>query len=142
MKNNKIFKGWAKKPSKIQHFDKDKITLTKAGKTFNVYQSIQEAREDTEILPTLQKYGCIDRMITNHTQIIGDLTELSNLRSLHEMTKKSNEIWQSLPLEVRKEFNNNKNEFIDKGMDWAKRKVAEKKAKEENKDVQKEVNNG
>ena len=40
-----------------QDFNKEEITVTKAGKEINVYNFIQENREDTEIYPTLEKYG-------------------------------------------------------------------------------------
>ena len=109
-----------------QDFDRENITLTKAGTTYNVYDKIQEAREDTEIYPTLEKYGCIDKMILNTNDIYGDFTEFKDLRSMHDQQIKANEMFYKLPLEVRQHFNNNISQFMQDGENWLKQQMQPK----------------
>lgn len=115
------YKKWRKR--KQQSFDKENITLTKAGKKFNVYDKIQEAREDTEIIPTLKKYGCIDRMELDHHAVYGDFREYGDLRELKDQQIKATNMFYSLPLETRQKFNNNINTFIKDGEKYVKQLV-------------------
>lgn len=113
-----------------QSFDKEKITLTKAGKTFNVYDKIQEGREDTEIYPTLEKYGCIDRMMLDHQGIYDDFTKYGELRNIKEQQKLANQMFYDLPLDVRQKFNNDISVFMKDGEKFVKKMVDEDIAKE------------
>lgn len=116
-----------------QNFDKDNISITKAGKTYNVYESIQEAREDTEIYPTLERYGCIDRMqlnIQDTEKYYQDIRELKDLRGTLDQQIKATEMWNALPLDVRAQFGHSMNEFTIKGEAWLKAKIDEAKALE------------
>lgn len=104
---------------KQQNFDKEKIFIEKCGKKINVYDMIQEAREDTEIYPTLEKYGCIDKMMLNHEDVYTDYTELQKMRDLRGIKDyqiQANNMFYNLPPEVRKEFDNDINKFT-KGAD-------------------------
>lgn len=125
--------------SKSQNFDKEEIHIIKAGKKINMYNWIQENREDTEIYPTLEKYGCIDRLIVNEEEIYGDLDAALNLRTAMERIKAGTEVWNRMPYDVRKEFNNSASEFIERGMDWAKDIIDKKKADFENSALGKEI---
>lgn len=135
---------------KSQDFNKEEITLTKAGKTYNVYDAIQEAREDTEIYPTLEKYGCIDRMMLDTQGIYGDFTTFKGLRELKDQQKLADQMFYNLPLETRQIFNNDKNIFIKDGEKWLKNKINEEiKIKAEKEQpikietpIKTEVNNG
>lgn len=98
-------------------------TIIKAGQTLHLRDWIDAAREDTEIYPTLEKYGCIDRMIVNTEQVYGDLSIIMSLRDSLEQINQANKLWDSLPLDLRKEFLNDKNEFIRTGMDVLKKKI-------------------
>lgn len=127
-----------------QSFDKENITLTKAGKTFNVYDKIQESREDTEIYPTLEKYGCIDRMMLDHQGIYDDFTKYGELRDIKEQQKLANQMFYDLPLEVRQKFNNDISVFMKDGQKFVKKMVDEdiaraKAAELENKKLQETV---
>lgn len=115
---------------KQQTFDKDKITLKKAGKEFNVYQWIQEAREDTEVIPTLEKYGCIDRMILNKEEMYGDFTNFKDLRGLNDQIRESQRMFDNLPAEIKKKFGNNKDLFMREGEAWLKSEIEKEKAKQ------------
>lgn len=122
------FKPIIKRTRMAQDFDKDSITLTKAGKTFNVYDKIQENREDTEIYPTLEKYGCIDRMMLNTQGVYADFQEFKGLREMKEQQIKADQMFNSLPLDVRIKFQNDKNLFMRDGEKWVKELI---KAEEE-----------
>ena len=110
-----------------QTFDRD-YTLTKAGRTYNLYDSIQEAREDTEIEPTLKKYGCIDRMIVNIPDVYADLRGMNDLKSTIERQRRGQEIWDNMSREIKEEFNNNIYNFMDHGLEWAEKKQKEQAA--------------
>lgn len=144
------FSTWRERAS--QDFDRENIVLTKAGKTFNVYDAIQEAREDTEIYPTLEKYGCIDRMMLDTKGIYEDFTKYGELRELKEQQNMANNMFYNLPIETREKFNNNINTFMKDGEKYLKNLIDEdmKKAEIKNPATEKveagtvkgEVNNG
>jgi hypothetical protein len=129
---------------KSQTFDKSKISLTKAGKTYNVYDKIQEGREDTEIYPTLEKYGCIDRMMLDTKGVYADFTNFKGLREMKEQQAEADRMFNNLPLETRKIFNNDKNVFMRDGEKWLKEKIKaeETTKKAETPKAESEVNNG
>lgn len=95
-------------------------TVTRNGVKHNLYQLIQDGREDTEIMPTLEKYGCIDRMVLNREMLYGDFTEMGDLRTIKEQQMKATEMWAKLPQEVKHQFNNDKYEFAKNGLQWLK----------------------
>jgi hypothetical protein len=117
------FKPIIKRTRMAQNFDKNKITLTKAGKTYNVYDKIQENREDTEIYPTLEKYGCIDRMMLNTQGVYADFQEFKGLREMKDQQIKADQMFYNLPLEVRTKFQNDKNLFMRDGEKWIKEMI-------------------
>ncbi len=121
-----MFAKYQKRQRQQQAFDKDNITLTKAGVTYNVYDKIQEAREDTEILPTLKKYGCIEGHIkVDADKLYNDFTAYSDLRGVLEQKKQAEAMFYALPLDVRQSFNNNISQFTSGGEAWLKARVAE-----------------
>ena len=117
------------KPTAGQNFGRP--TLKKFGKEFDIYDWIQENREDTEIIPTLEKYGCLDRMKIDDNVLYGDVTKLmkDGLRGLMINEQKAQDLWDSLPYEYREEFQNNKILFLENAETWLKNRI---KAKEEN----------
>lgn len=117
-----------------QTFDPEKNVIKRKGQTINLYDFIQENREDTEIYPTLEKYGSIDKIIVDKPKIYADFQELMSLRDIHEQEQKANELWESLPFDIRKEFSNDRLNFMQNGETWLKNKIsAEQKAEEANK---------
>lgn len=123
------FKPIIERTRMAQTFDKDNITLTKAGKTYNVYDKIQENREDTEIYTTLEKYGCIDRMMLDTQGVYADFQDFKGLREMKEQQIKADQMFNSLPLDVRIQFQNDKNLFMRDGEKWIKSKIDEEKKK-------------
>lgn len=122
------FKPIIKRTRMAQSFDKNSITLTKAGKTYNVYDKIQENREDTEIYPTLEKYGCIDRMMLDAQGVYADFQEFKGLREMKEQQIKADEMFYNLPLDIRIKFQNDKNLFMRYGEKWIEEIIAKEEA--------------
>lgn len=114
------------KSRKNQDFDKNNIFIEKNGKKINVYQMIQENREDTEIYKVLEKYGCIDKIKVDEKSIYADLTAITDLRGVVTQQKKADELWKSLPVEFRKEFANSKENFLENGEKYLKKIITEK----------------
>lgn len=112
-----------------ESFDKEKITITKMGKTYNVYDSIQENREDTEIYPTLEKYGCIPQEQLQTDKVMADFTSYGDLRDLKDQQIMANNMFYSLPFEVRKNFNNDIHTFIKDGPAYIQKKIDEERQK-------------
>ena len=120
----KMYEKYGKKRN-AQSFDLENIFTIKAGKKYNNYEAIQAAREDTEIYPTLEKYGSIEAAssVMNRTkdQLEGygaDLRGVTNLRDVFEMQRAAEIMWQNLPLDIRREFNHSQEDFIKNGQKW------------------------
>lgn len=101
-----------------QEYDKEKITLTQAGRTFNLYDYIQEQREDTEIYPTLEKYGNLEIMERPANEIASEFEGSLELRDLYDQEIKLKELFESLPLEERREFDMNYYKFKEYGLEF------------------------
>lgn len=114
-----------------QDFDKEKITLKKAGKEFNVYDWIQENREDTEIIPTLKKYGCIPVQSQDTSTMYQDFTNASDLRGVLDKKIAAEQAFYNLPVEVRREFDHNIDKFMKNGEKYIKDKIEKEKAERE-----------
>lgn len=104
-------------------------TIKRAGQILNVREWIDSAREDTELYKTLEKYGCIDRMLINVEDVYGDMTQIMDLRDSLEQIRQADKLWETLPLDFRKEFLNDKKEFMRSGMDYLKKKIDAQKEK-------------
>lgn len=116
------FKSLYKRERKAQTFDIDR-KITKAGKTYCVYDAIQEARADTEIYPTLEKYGSIERLGVDNQKVYANITAFGDLRSMHDQQIAAAKMWEELPWDVRKQFNNNIHTFLKDGKKWIEEKI-------------------
>ena len=121
------FKSMIYKPSKGQTFGRPKIK--RFGEERDIYDMIQEARADTEIYPTLEKYGCLDRITRDTAAIYGDFTEIKELRNVIEQSNKAEELWKSLPLDMREHFQNNKELFMEGAEEYLTNKIKEQEEK-------------
>lgn len=111
-----------------------KETIKMAGKEIVLYNYIQENREDTEIIPTLEKYGCIDKMQTNYNQVYIDTKMIP--KNIFDAKKKRDaviEIFENMAYKDRAEFNHNVDEFIEKGENWLLSKLNKEITINENK---------
>lgn len=123
-----------------QTFDRKKITLVKAGKEFNVYDFIQANNIDTNIYEILEKYNCTaditpsqaGALINNSNKmnsLFGDfskLQEIGDSRDIINYQNKANEMFLSLPLEIRSKFNNNALKFANEGEKWLREQLEAK----------------
>lgn len=115
----------------FKRFNQDfdiKETLTKAGKKFCVYDKIQEAREDTEIIPTLKKYGCIPTYTQDSASMYQDFTAANDLRGVLDRKIAAENAFYNLPAEVRREFDHNIDNFMKNGEKYIKDKIAKEQA--------------
>lgn len=118
---------------KITKFGEPFIVM--GGKKKNLRRMIEENAKDTGIYEQIDKYGLnpiqeipIEETIQDYTQIAGDL------RTSMEKGMEAKRKWSELPLEIRKEFNHDPNEFMKHGHDWMIQKfqkMEEKRIKQE-----------
>lgn len=95
-------------------------TIRRKGKDVDAQDYINSFKADTEIYSIIEKYGSIEK-IPMDTQIIeSDLQGIKDRRDILDAQIKSERLWNSLPLEVRKEFGNNINEFRQNGLKFFK----------------------
>ena len=127
-----VFKPIIQRQRRQEHFDRENIMMTKAGQTFNVYDYIQEQRDDTELYPTLQKYGCIPQQLLDTNKAFADFTEFNDLRDLNDQQIKAKEMFYNLPADIRQKFNNNIGDFVKNGFEYLKAKIAEETAQNNN----------
>lgn len=124
------YKGFIIPKSKGSKFGKP--TFKKFGKEIDIQEYIEEGRTDTEIYPCLEKYGCLKPLERTPSEIYTDCTEYNDLRTTIEKGRKLKEIWANMPTKIKNQFNNDPNEFIDRGTEWAKK---EKQKMEEAKEI-------
>lgn len=112
-----------------QNFDKEKITITMKGKIFNLYDYIQAGREDTEIYPTLEKYGNLQVLERPAEEIIADFSENMDLRDLAEQDNRLRILFENLPLKEKQVFKNDFYKFKAEGLNYytekAKKEIAQ-----------------
>ena len=115
-----------------------KAIIIKQGKEIDVDAMIQAGREDTEIYPTLEKYGCLDKLEIDNKGVYGDFREIKSLENIIEQNEKATNLWNNLPLEVREKFGNDKTKFLNEGEKWLKNKIQSENKYQEQKQEQKE----
>ena len=114
-----------------QSFDLEKISFLRNGKPVNLYNYIQEQTEDTDIYKTLEKYGCLDTLEKSTEMIFGEFNECMDLRDIYEQDQAFKNLWNSLPIQIRETFHNDRLEFMKNGENWLKDQIAKEKAKQE-----------
>lgn len=115
-----------------------------AGKIMNVAEWIEAGREDTEIYPVLEKYGCIDKIKRTDEELYMDVTaiqKLDGLRGIMAHAKEAKEMFELLPVDIRKEFNNDINKFSREAPEWLKKLNEKINAKTEKENLTKEEKN-
>lgn len=106
-----------------QEFDKDKIFVTKAGKTYNVYDAIQAANVDTDIVEVMKKYNLTEDKAAELMEerggvqgIYKDICEMQKtaqtLPELMQVGKNAQELFDNLPLEVKSKYGNDLSKFL------------------------------
>ena len=131
-----------------QAFDKEKITVTKAGKTYNVYDAIQEANVDTDIYEVMKKYHCVEDEAVKlmeerggtqgvYTDIVEIQEQCKDLGDLLMLQKRAQDLFDALPAEVKLKYGNDLQSFLKQEQE----KAQEQKEKEKNQTTKSEVDN-
>ena len=91
-----------------QYFDTENIHIIKAGKKIIMQEYINANNEDAELIPTLQKYGCIDRIEKQNPADLEWGKENKNLclTDALEAMNKAKELWNSLNEKTREFYKN------------------------------------
>lgn len=132
-KSTMKFKSIYKRDFKPKAFDPDR-TIIRGGKKFVVRQLIQESRSDTEIYPTLEKYGTLENamehMKKNLNKIYADFGAVTTLKDTMDQQIQAQQLWNDLPFQVRAHFNNNIHTFLKEGEKYLKEMIEANKPKE------------
>lgn len=105
-----------------QSFDRTKITYVKCGKEINIYDEIQANRTDTEIIPTLRKYGNLKPLEVDYQGMYGEFEKM-DLRDVYELKEKAENMYDQLPAEIKAQFNDDPREFLEKAPKWLEEKI-------------------
>lgn len=112
----KFFK-YGDRNRKQQSFDREKITITKAGVTVNVYDQIQANNVDTDIYEVAKKYHIMPDEATELMKEKGgqqgiylDIREIQDkikdIGDVQEVANKAQELFEQLPVEIKQKYGN------------------------------------
>ena len=126
---------WSKVRNFGQSFEEDP-KVKRAGKYISLREFTNKNAVDSNIYEVLAKYrGDLKmtqaEMQTHAVANADNLAEIHNLADAFKVQAQAKEAWATLPLEIRKEFGNNKTQFMINGAKWANKKISDFKAKEE-----------
>lgn len=132
------FSRWNSFNRAIHTFD-DNQKIKRDGKELTLQEYMNENNHDCTIYQVLNTYRgdlhlTTQKMNTLTHKVAQDLSQVNNLRDALTIMKNAEQSWRELPLEVRKEFNNDVSKFQRDGLSWANKKIAEynKKIEESN----------
>lgn len=110
-----------KKEIGCQKWDPKAFFIMK-GKKIIIRDYVQENAEGTDFYKNLEKFGnletTIEFMSKNRAELIGDFNEAISLKDLEERRLKLLEIFERLPVEIRGQFNNSFQEFMNNGAEF------------------------
>lgn len=137
------------KRKNVKKFIDTNKCVVQAGKVICWKKFIQENNKDLNIYEVLEKYNgkYVNRLKYDPEVEKAEIDHTLTLDKVFERQERLKEQFLNLPLEVRKEFNNDVNEFTDRGQTWLAEKIKtiqkeaqEKQTKEEMKKQQEEIN--
>lgn len=99
-------------------------TWVKYGKEEKVQDYIEANKTDTEIYECLEKYGCLKPLEMDYEGRYDDFTAMNDLRSSLDKKIAAENMWKQIPAEIKKQFNNDMHEFVDRGAEWLKKEIA------------------
>lgn len=94
--------------------EKGRKTIKAIGK-HNFYKQIQAYKDDTMVYNILERFknGDITALNKKSGAIYGDFTKApKTIQEAHAKISQSHQIFEKMPLEVKREFNHNPNEFL------------------------------
>lgn len=101
-------------PTYGEEIDKDgKVHVVETGKT-NLYEKIQASKDETLVYNILDRFNAGDVSVLQKNQgYYGDFTDMpKTLAEAQQLLITAENYFNSLPLEVRKEFNHSFSEFL------------------------------
>lgn len=107
-----------------RNFEAKKIDTTaivmQAGKAINWKKFTQENNVDLDIYEVREKYDGEYRNRLKYDPEIeaAEIDHTMTLDKVYERNKAIQNQWLNLPEQVRMEFNNDVNEFVDRGQEW------------------------
>lgn len=110
-------------PMVKQDFDREKMTTTKGGNTYNTYDAIQAANVDTNIYEVMKKYHCKEDEAVALMQQRGgvqgiymDIIEMqkqcTDIADVLNIQKKAQTMFEELPTEIKEKYGNNLTQFL------------------------------
>lgn len=112
------------KPEELlgQEFSEDP-KIKRDGKEVSIKDHVQTFKDDCEIYTLIEKYGSIKEIPMETAIIEGDISSIKNLRDIKEAEIAEKRLWEKLPLNIRKEFNNDMYDFRKNGQKWVKEQL-------------------
>lgn len=120
--------------------------IKRDGKYISLQDFINENNRECTIYDVLKIYKgdmvLTQQKLNRYSQTISDeLAGIKGLKEALDMQNRADKVWLELPLEIRKEFNNDINKFRQNGLNWANTKIKERLEHEKEFEL-KENNNG
>lgn len=115
--------------------------VMQAGKPINWKKFTQENNVDLDIYEVREKYDGEYRNRLRYDPEIeaAEIDHTMTLEKVYERNKAIRNQWLNLPESIRMEFNNDVNEFVDRGQQWLKEQAIKKN--EDNKEAVKKPQN-
>ena len=112
-----------------QNFEEDP-KIKRNGKMVSLKEYTNTASIDTNIYEVMAKYNgdktlTAEIMKSNAMYISEEMAEVKSMSDALNRTLRAKKAWAELPLEIRKEFGNNRQNFLVNGKAWAEMKIKE-----------------
>lgn len=112
-----------------QNFEEDP-KIKRNGKMVSLKEYTNTASIDTNIYDVMAKYNgdktlTAEAMKSNAMYISEEMAEIKSMNDALNRTIAAKKVWSELPLEIRKEFANNRQNFLLNGKAWAEKKIKE-----------------
>lgn len=112
-----------------QNFSED-AKIIRRGKMVSLKEYTNTASVDTNIYEVMAKYNgneqlTAEAMKTNAMFITEEMAEIKSMGDALNRTIAAKKVWAELPLEIRKEFANSRQNFLLNGKSWAEKKIKE-----------------
>lgn len=112
-----------------QSFEEDP-KIKRNGKIVSLKEYTNTASKDTNIYDVMAKYDgnkqlTAEAMKSSAMYISEEMAEIKSMSDALNRTLAAKKVWSELPLEIRKEFANNRQNFLLNGKAWAEKKIKE-----------------
>lgn len=121
------FNGWNKINRATKTFSTNP-KIKRNGENLNLQDFLNENNKDCTIYDVYNTYRGDKKLTAKAMNVLthkveDTLMEIKDLPSAMEVLNKTKETWKDLPIEIRKEFNNDISHFQRNGLNWAKAKI-------------------